>query len=169
MRITSPKVVATPLGQTQHWDIENLTTWSQLDAPVRAICSQETKTKRERVAGAWRENTQVSEWRWVTTLSSQLFDASFVNRGGHARWDEETRGFMELTQHWSMDHCFHHHPNAILSCLLILAQAFSLTTVFFRRNLKAPKFKKLSRLALARLLADDLSKVWTTYFWTHPP
>lgn len=136
---------------------------------MRAVCSQETKTKRERVANTWQENTVISNWRWVTTLSPQLFDASQVNRAGHARWDEETRGFMELTQYWSMDHCFHHHPNAIIACLLILAQAFSLTTVFFQRNLKAPVFKSLSRLALSRLLADDLAKVWTDYFWVHPP
>lgn len=169
MTITFSKMVTTPLGQTQHWDLENLTTWSQMDKDVRVVCSQETKTKRERVANTWRKNTQVSDWRWVTTLSSKLFDASQVNRAGHARWDEETRGFMELTQYWSMDHCFHHHPNAILACLLILAQAFSLTTVFFKRNLKALRFKSLSRLALSRLFADDLAKLWTGYFWVHPP
>jgi len=169
MAITSPQIVMTPSGQTQHWDIENLTTWSQLGQPVRVVCSQETKTKRERIAKTWQENTQVSDWRWVTTLSPKLFDASQVNRAGHARWDEETRGFMELTQYWAMDHCFHHDPNAILACLLILSQAFSLTTVFFQRNLKASVFKSFSRLALSRLFADDLAKLWTGYFWTHPP
>lgn len=171
MKITPPQIVHIPAGTIQHWDIENLTTCSRMDKPVRVVCSQETKTKRERVALTWQENTQVSDWRWVTTLSRQVFDSSQVNRAGHARWDEETRGFMELTQHWAMDHCFHHHPNAILACLLILAQAFSLTTVFFTRNLKCPHLKSLPRTSLARLLADDLSRRFggTDYFWTHPP
>jgi hypothetical protein len=167
--IASPEIVTTPAGQTQRWDIENLTTWPQVERPMRVVVSQETKTKRERVAKNWKEITVFSDWRWATTCSSKLFDTALVSQIGHARWDEETRGFMELTQHWSMDHCFHHHPNAILACLLILAQAFGLTTVFFKRNIKSPHLKSLSRLSLARLLADDLSKAWTTYFWTHPP
>lgn len=169
MPLTSPKIFSTPTGTKTHWDMENLTGWQQLGKPIRVVCSSEVEHQRERIAGRWKTRTVIHNWRWVTTLPSNLADASQINRWGHARWDEETRGFMELTQYWAMDHCFHHHPNAILACLLILAQAFSLTTVFFQRNLKAPIFKSLSRLALSRLFADDLAKLWTGYFWIHPP
>lgn len=169
MPLTVPELFSTSTGTQTHWDLENLTGWRQLGNPIRVVCSSEVERKRERIAGRWQTRTVIHNWRWVTTLSKGLAEASQINRWGHARWDEETRGFMELTQYWSMDHCFHHPPNAIIACLLILAQAFSLTTVFFQRNLKAPIFKLLSRLTLSRLFADDLAKLWTGCFWIHPP
>ncbi len=169
MKITKPQVENNLQKQKIHWDLENLTTWPQLGRPIRVVCSHETRTQRERIANRWVERTVTQDWKWATTLPKKIFDASYVNRIGHARWDEETRGFMELTQYWSLDHCFHHHPNAITACLLILSQAFILTTLFYHRNLKPQLREKISRLTLARLFADDLAKLWTTSFWSHPP
>ncbi len=155
----------------RRWNLEKLVTWSQLGRPIRAVVEQYQENRRERIAGQWRETVVDHHWRWVTTLSGSLFTGAQVSRWGHARWDIENRGFNDLASHWAMDHCFHHHPTAILACLLILAMAFVLTRVFFERNLK-PQFKlrlNLTRMALARLFFDDLAKQWTGSFWAHPP
>jgi hypothetical protein len=151
------------------WDFEGLTSWPQVGRPVRVVCSREETTRRVRKAGAWGEETVTADWRWMTTFPSARAGADWIGEMGHARWDIENRGFNELGEHWGMDHCFHHHPNAILALLLILALAFGLTTLFFDRNLK-PAFRQgKTRLFLASLLAEDLSRPAAGSFWSHPP
>ena len=169
MTITPPKTVETSHGQIQYWDLQDLCSWTQLGQPIRVVCSQEKKIIRERIARKWVEKVVPSEWRWISSLSAEAFDASQVGRIGHSRWDIENRGFMELTQHWNMDHCFHHHPTAILALLFILAEAFVLCSIFYKRNLKPILQSKICRLSLSRLFADDLSKTQSVSFWAHPP
>lgn len=153
------------------WDLQKMDSWEQLGGPIRVVIEQYQETKRERVAGKWKETLTHHDWRWVTTLPAAVFSAGQVSRWGHARWDIENRGFNELVSHWAMDHCFHHHPTAIMAVLLILAMAFALTTVFFGRNLKPElKFRlNLTRVALARLFFDDLAKQMSGCFWARPP
>ncbi len=92
----------------------------------------------------------------MTTLSSLQAQTDWIREAGHARWDIENRGFNELSQHWAMDHCFHHEPNTILAILLIFALAMGLTTIFFDRNLK-PQFRKgHTRLFLSHRLMEDI-------------
>ncbi len=43
----------------------------------------------------------------------------------------------------------------MLACLMILFLAFTLTTIFFQRNLKGI-WKNMARVTSARLLGDDL-------------
>jgi hypothetical protein len=55
-------------------------------------------------------------------------------RGDLADWpstveDREPR-LNELTQHWHLEHCAHHEPHAILTCLLILLLTFNLFHAF---------------------------------------
>lgn len=154
MKITDCKEKKTETGEIKLWDFENLESWTQLDYKVRVVCSQE-KTE-EHIKG---KNVVVeSEWRWVTSLPSNTAPAELIWSCGHARWDIENRGFNELTQHWNMDHCFCHQPTAIIAVLMILAMAFSLTTLFFGRNLKPEMRKNKTRLFLASLfIADFLS------------
>ncbi|MBI5209692.1 MAG: hypothetical protein HY927_06970 [Elusimicrobia bacterium] len=95
--------------------------------------------------------------------------ATSIRRWGHARWDEETRGFGELARHWHLNHCYHHHPTAMLACRLILYLAFVLTTIFFTRSLKPALREGRTRLHLARLLCDDLARSGLESFWAQPP
>lgn len=157
-------------GQAQLWDETGLSSWPTLGRPVRVVRSLEHKRKRERVARQWTEREITEDWRWAVVFPDQRQPpAELVRRWGHARWDEETRGFGELTQRWHLDHCYRHHPAAMLACLLILFLAFFLTTVFFDRNLKPPLRKGRTRLFLARLLADDLARAKFAPFWSRPP
>lgn len=170
-KVTLSKSVAGIKKTAQRWDVEGLTSWSQLDQPVRVVRSLETKTVRERIAHQWTERQGVEDWRWaVLSKEGQAkLPADLVVQWGHARWDEETRGFGELTQHWHLNHCYHHHPTAMLAGLLILFLAFCLTTVFFDRNLKPPLRNGRTHLSLARLLADDLVRGGLPSFWARAP
>jgi hypothetical protein len=162
-------VLNTDGTSTWRWDLENLTTWSQLDGPIRVVRTVEEKEQRRRIARQWVVQWETVEWRWATTFPAAVVSGDWIARWGHARWDIENRGFNELSQHWAMDHCFHHHPTAILAILLILAMAFALTTFFFDRNLKPAIRQGKTRLHLASLLADDLLKSATGSFWAQPP
>jgi len=173
-RLTPCKALTEPGGRYQVWDIKDLTSWSQLGRSVRVVRSLEKKLKRERVAKKRSDREVAEDWRWAVispqgkTVDSSITDEMII-RWGHARWDEETRGFGELTQYWDLDHNYHHHPNAMLANLLILFLVFFLTTVFFDRNLKAPQREGRTRLHLSQLFMDDLILQKLESFWTHPP
>lgn len=168
--ITKPAKVAGVDGTSEVWDVKSLSSWSQLGRPVRVVRELKEYIKRERVAKKWVERQVVEDWRWAVIFpDAQEPSADLVKSWGHARWDEETRGFGELTQQWSLDHCYHHHPTAMLACRLILYLAFFLTTVFFQNNLKPALRKGKTRIFLAELLADDLIRGGLESFWRRPP
>lgn len=166
----SEKVTLGVDGTAEVWDVEGLTSWSQLGRSVRVVRELKEYRKRERVANKWVEHQVIEDWRWaVISPEGQHPPTDLVRHWGHARWDEETRGFGELTQQWHLDHCYHHHPTAMLVCRLILYLAFFLTTVFFQRNLKPALRKGKTRIHLAHQLIDDLIRGGWQSFWARPP
>lgn len=158
-------------GPVKVWDVRGVTSWSQLGRPVRVVREVRRHTKRERIARKWVEREVEDDWRSVVIMPNPAEQppADGVRRWAHSRWDEETRGFGELTKHWHLDHSYHHHPTARLACLLLLFLAFVLTTIFFTRNLKPAVREGKSRLHLARLLGDDLVRGGVESFWGQPP
>jgi len=169
LKLTPPTKITGLHGPIQRWDIEGVTSWTHLGKSVRVVRSLEKVTERVRVARQWKEETIQRDWRWMTSLTATRASTEVIARCGHARWDIENRGFNELSQHWAMDHCFHHEPNTILAILLILALAFSLTTFFFDRNLKPQVREGHTRLFLAHCLAEDLIRSAAISFWSVPP
>lgn len=153
------------------WELEGLTSWESLKLPVRVVASLEKQTKRERIAKERKERVEERDWQWAVIAPNGAAKISneLVIRWGHARWDEETRGFGELTRYWNLDHNFHHHPNAMLANFMILFLAFFLTTVFFDRNLKPPMREGRTRLHLSQLFMDDLVLQQLECFWAQPP
>jgi hypothetical protein len=157
-------------GTVKVWDVEGVTSWSQLGRPVRVVRELKTYLKRERIGGKWVEREVEQDWRSVVVFpDGRKPPVDSVRRWPHSRWDEETRGFGELTQHWHLNHSYRHHPVARLACLLILFLAFVLTTIFFTRNLKPAAREGKSRLHLAHLLNDDLVRGGVSSFWEQPP
>lgn len=160
--------------QVKLWDFQDLNTWPQLGQPVRVVRSLEEYAERRHAPRGsemkWEIVKKESDWRWALVFPhGEKPPTCLTRQWGHARWDEETRGFAELTQHWHLNHSYHHHPVARLACLLILFLAFIYSAIFFARNLK-PAFREgMTRLHLARLLADDLAKVGLESFWAQPP
>jgi len=166
----SEKITLGVYGAAEVWDVNGLSSWSQLGRPVRVVRELKEYRKRERVAKEWVERQVVEDWRWAVIFpDGQQPPTDLIRRWGHARWDEETRGFGELTQQWHLEHCYHHHPTAMLVCRLILYLAFFLTTIFFQRNLKPALREGKTRLHLAHLLADDLIRGGWESFWARPP
>lgn len=168
--MVSPEKISLVNGTAEVWDVKDITSWSQLGRPVRVVRELKKYIKRERVAKKWVEREVTEDWRWAVVFpDAQQPPADLIRRWGHARWDEETRGFGELTKHWHLDHCYHHHPVAMLAIRLILYLAFFLTTLFFQRNLKPAFSAGKTRLHLAGLLADGLVRGGVASFWEKPP
>ena len=172
LKVTEPQEgPKTAESQTTLWDFNGLTSWESLGRPVRVVRELKTQKVTEVIGGQKQEREFQEDWRWaaLTPNGKAQPHLELIARWGHARWDEETRGFGELTQHWHLDHNYHHHPVAMLAFLWILSLTFSLTTVFFQRSLKAAMRKGKTRLHLARLLADDLARGLAGSFWPSPP
>ena len=157
-------------GVTSIQDIENLTSWEQFGDCARVVRSLEETEKTERIGGKRVKRNVKEDWRWAVIFPDKSKPpAALVREWGHARWDEETRGFGELTQHWNLNHCYRHNPNAMLALLITLFITFALTTVFFQRNLKPAMRIGKTRIHLARLLYDDLVFPGIKSFWPCPP
>lgn len=172
-----PAETITVDGRTvELWDFQDMSTWPQLGRAVRVVRSLERYQERQHRrrgddGGPWITIEKESDWRWAAVFPDEKMPPrDLIRRWGHARWDEETRGFCELTKHWHLDHSFHHHPIARLACFLILFLAFILTAIFFYRNLKPAIRAGMTRLHLARLLADGLVQ-GVVSFWrkARPP
>lgn len=171
IKIIKPeKVTLGANGAAEVWDVKGLTSWGLLEHPVRVVRELKEYRKRERVGKEWVERQVKEDWRWaVIAPNGQEPSTDLIRRWGHARWDEETRGFGELTKHWHLDHCYRHHPTAMLVCRLILYLSFFLTTIFFQRNLK-PAFREgKTRIHLAGLLVEGIIRSDLESFWAQPP
>ena len=69
-------------------------------------------------------------WLWVVAGDLDAYDGATIRDLGHLRWKIENNAFGELTQHWHLTHCAHHHPVAVLSLLWIKIIAFTLFHAF---------------------------------------
>jgi hypothetical protein len=146
-------------GRTvRYWDVEHLTTDS-IDEPFRALRVEETWTERQRVAGRWVYEEQHSHWVWGTTIPSDLMPMRQIRRVGHERWKIENTVFNALSRDWALDHCFHHHPDAILNLLLILFLAHLFVACFHSRNIKEPRRRCLTLIAAATEILMGLAKL----------
>lgn len=147
-------------GKTSRvWDLPGLTTFETYGEPVRVVWTEDRIEKPKMIGGQREMVIEESTWVWVTDLSAEVASARCIQLWGHDRWNLENRGFNELVHLWGMDHCFVHRPRAIEVILLTLALAFLLTYLFFERNLKTEARRHLTRLALARRLAEDVAVV----------
>jgi Transposase DDE domain len=136
------------------WDLSDLTTWPQVDKPVRVLRSLETTQSRRQLDG--RQRLAQSEWVWVTTLSRHRANSLAAVALGHARWDIENQGFNETSTRWHVDHIYKHHPVAILVFCLMTMLAYNVFFAFYHRNLKPAYRKAHSALHVGRCLASEL-------------
>lgn len=90
------------------WDFPDLLSWPQVTTPVRVIRSLETYSVRRQLDG--KDEVQVSDWIWVTTLAAQPVSTQRAVIFGHLRWDIENYAFNELSKAWHSDHIYKHDP-----------------------------------------------------------
>lgn len=116
------------------WDMPALTSWPQVNGPVRVLRSQETYTVRRQASG--EISSETSEWIWATSLSPAEASAELLVRLGHARWDIENQGFNELANAWHADHVYKHDAQAIEAFTLVAFLAYNLFHACLALNLK---------------------------------
>lgn len=166
--VVAPMVVNNGSSTSRMWDLERLTSFSTLGTPVRVVWSEDERTKTRHIDGRMMSYTESSRWVWGTNLPRDVVPATTVSRWGHHRWDIENRGFNEPATLWNMDHCFVHHPTAIVALLLTLALALATTYLFYQRNLKPEVRRHLSRLALAGRFREDIVSYRGLSLWPAP-
>jgi hypothetical protein len=143
-------------GLLRYWDQEEFTSGA-IAQGVRVVRSEETWTRRERIAKAWVVTEQTTNWFWATSIPRELMPARQIAQVGHERWSIENRIFNTLSAHWGLDHCFHHDPVAILNFILILFIAHTLVACFHQLNMKQPLRARFTRIAVATQLLLGLA------------
>jgi hypothetical protein len=137
------------------WDVTDLRSWPQVQAPLRVVRSQETYLVH-RQDGRGRMETQTSDWIWVTTLPAAVVPTASVVHWGHARWDIENQGFNELVNGWYADHVYKHEPQAMEAFLLTLFLVYNLFHGWLTRNLKPCLQRGKTQVFWARRMAAEL-------------
>jgi hypothetical protein len=131
--------------QVEIWDVRQVRFTDSYPGPVRVVRARERWTERRRVAGKWVTEAKEQTWIWVVAGELDAYDGATIRDAGHGRWKIENHAFGELTQHWHLTHCAHHHPVAMLVLLWIKLIAFTLFHAFAIRH------GKQIRLGLATL------------------
>jgi hypothetical protein len=136
------------------WDIENFTSWDQLDVPVRVVCSRETRQiKRQKTK---EFDYEVSEWLWVSTIPKRRLGTQNFVKFAHDRWKIENNGFHELVNQWHANHVYRHDPVAIEAFGLTTMLAYILFHAFIRRNLKAVFRDRHTKKHLAQMITAEI-------------
>lgn len=135
-------------------DIEHFRSWSQLDCDVRVVRSMETSHVKRQMTKA--NETNVSDWVWVSTVSKdRLGTEDFVNCA-HGRWKIENNGFNELVNYWHANHVYRHHPVAIEAFILLTMLVFVLFHAFTMLNLKSEIRYKHTKSHWAQMITAEL-------------
>jgi hypothetical protein len=116
--------------------------------PVRAVKVRERWTQRERRGNQWVHQPKEQNWIWVVAGDLDGYDGAAIRDIGHLRWKVENNAFGELTQHWHLTHCAHHHPVAVVALLWIKLLAF---TLFHAFALLQGKLVRLGRATLSEV------------------
>jgi hypothetical protein len=132
----TPQLWQEPRCTVMLWEEEGFESCEGISTPLRVLHAQETEHKRTRVAGQWLHTEQTHHWWWATTIPASLMPAQSLWRAAHHRWDIENDLFNTLSTHFALDHCFRHHPTAILTFILTLFITYVLLQSFYQRNLK---------------------------------
>ena len=98
--------------------------------PVRVVRVRERWRERKRAGKEWRREEKEQQWIWVVAGDLEAYSAAAIRDLGHLRWKIENHAFGELTQHWHLTHCAHHHPVAVVALLWIKIIAFTLFHAF---------------------------------------
>jgi hypothetical protein len=123
-------VVARGERQVEIWDVRSVRFTDTYPGPVRIVRVRERWAQRQRVGPEWKTEQKEQNWIWVVAGDLDGYDGAAIRDMGHLRWKIENHAFGELTQHWHLTHCAHHHPVAVLALLWIKIIAFTLFHAF---------------------------------------
>jgi len=124
------RVVERDGRQVEIWDVPSLRFTDSYAGPVRVVRVRERWAQRQRVGQQWKTEEKEQNWIWVVAGDLDGYDGAVLRDLGHLRWKIENNAFGELTQHWHLTHCAHHHPVAVVALLWIKIIAFALFHAF---------------------------------------
>jgi hypothetical protein len=116
--------------QVQIWDLGSMRFTDTYTEPVRVVKVRERWRERQRVGPEGKSQEKEQNWIWVVAGDLDGSDGAAIRDLGHLRWKIENNAFGELTQHWHLTHCAHHHPAAVVALLWIKIIAFTLFHAF---------------------------------------
>lgn len=116
--------------QVEIWDVRSLRLSETYDAPVRVVRVREGWRQRVQRGPEWVQEPKEQNWLWIVAGDLDGYDGAVVRDLGHSRWKIENHAFGQLTQHWHLTHCSHHHPVAVVALLWIKILAFTLFQAF---------------------------------------
>ena len=149
------------------WEVKDLSFTDEAIGAMRVVLAEEQWKEAHRVGGRKEITEKHNSWRWLVSKELDPYGAQVIWQIGHQRWGIENHAFNELTQHYHLEHCPHHHPVAIIAWLLILVLAFNLFEWFSRLHgklwrLGQTTLQEIGRqlyLALARW--EELEPLWS--------
>ncbi len=155
--MTKPGVFTEANETIKVWDAEGFTT-AGTDKSLRVVYAQETERKRKRIKGEWVDTVNKHEWCWASTIPKEKLSVRRLWKAGHMRWNIENNLFNVLANHWHMDHCYKHDPNAIIAFLLTLFIAFVFVQSFYHLNLKKAVRDRFAIIAITRQFYGSLGQ-----------
>jgi len=152
--------------QVEVWDVPAVRFTDTYPGPVRVVRVRERGEERRQVGGQWKNQTKEQNWIWVVAGDLEGYEGAVIRDLGHLRWKIENHAFGELTQHWHLTHCAHHHPTAAMALLWVKIIAFTLFHAFAILHGKLFRMGKVTLQELRRQIYRSLLCQWPTPFFS---
>jgi len=150
----------------QLWEVNDLEFSKEYGKPVRVVRSQEEWVEKRVKGGRKTKKPRTSQWLWGASDKLNGYVAEVIYQAGHRRWGIENKAFNELTQHYHLEHCYHHDPISMLVQMMILLFGFTLFTAFAIHS-QLVRVGELSLKALAHDLDLGLEEDLPWDQWFH--
>lgn len=152
--------------QVELWEVKALPFTDSHGGTMRVVRSREQGLEVKQVAGKRQRIGYERNWCWLASKELDPYAAKTIWAIGHARWKIENNAFNELTQHWQLEHCTHHHPVAIAAWLLIVIWAFNLFHAYAILCAKSLRFGKTTLQELRRRIDLAMSTDQAVLFFS---
>ena len=152
--------------QVQLWEVKDLTFSESYGRAVWVVHSRETWTETQIVGGNKTRQPNESDWWWMLCDQLKTYPVQMAYEAGHRRWGIENKAFNELTQHYHLEHCYHHEPVAMLAQMLILMLGFVLFSAYAVLHSQQVRLGQITMKALAHDmdLALEADLPWALWF-----
>jgi len=147
------------------WEVKNLAFTKSYGRQVRVVHSREEWTEHKVVGGKKLNQSQSSDWWWMASEGLLGYPVQVIYEGGHRRWGIENKAFNELTQHYHLEHCYHHEPVAMLAQMLILILGFVLFSAYAMLHSQRVRLGQMSLKELAHDLDLALEQALPWELW----
>jgi Transposase DDE domain len=152
----------------QLWEVKDLSfSEGYGGGTARVVHSQENWMQTTIEGGKRQTKPQQSDWWWAASERKLGgYPSAAIYHAGHRRWGIENRAFRELTVYYHLEHCYHHHPVAMLAQMFILLIGFTLFQSFAHLHSQAIRARQTSLKDLTDRLREALQEdlPWNLWF-----